>query len=110
MSYGHTKKYLPQDVMESEGDAEVMNITESIDRLQALHCESQVESEDYEAIQVVVGELLDMRQVPTLHKRKCWPCGNVAYHADARMPYVKCRRCGSQDTRLLKELKEMPKP
>jgi rRNA maturation endonuclease Nob1 len=43
-------------------------------------------------------------QLPqTLHQRKCWGCGTVAYHADNRTPYVLCRVCGSQDTRLVRE-------
>ena len=87
-----------------------MNVTDSIDRLQDLHCESSIEPEDYEAIQVVVGELLDMRQVPTLHKRKCHGCGNLAWHAAWNAPYGDCRKCGNLDTRRVVERKEVPKP
>jgi DNA-directed RNA polymerase subunit RPC12/RpoP/chromosome segregation ATPase len=41
--------------------------------------------------------------MPTVHRRKCRDCGNVAWHADNRTPYVLCRKCGSQDTRLVKD-------
>jgi hypothetical protein len=47
--------------MEREGGSEALAVNDAIDRLQALHCESVIEPEDYEAIQLVVGELLDMR-------------------------------------------------
>lgn len=36
-------------------------------------------------------------------KRKCWDCGNVAIHEDDITPYVLCKKCGSQDTRLVRE-------
>jgi hypothetical protein len=81
-------------------------VNDAIDRLQALHCESVIEPKDYEAIQLVVGELLDMRAVPTLHKRKCC-CGNLAWHADRYVPYADCRQCGSRDTWQVEERKEM---
>lgn len=38
---------------------------------------------------------------PTVHKRKCWDCGTIQMHADSQTPYVLCRKCGSQDTRLV---------
>jgi len=38
----------------------------------------------------------------TLHKRKCFVCGTVAYRADNRHPYVLCPVCESQDTRLVR--------
>jgi DNA-directed RNA polymerase subunit RPC12/RpoP len=34
-------------------------------------------------------------------ERKCWSCGNVAMHEDDVTPGVLCKKCGSQDTRLL---------
>ena len=34
-------------------------------------------------------------------KRKCHDCGNVADHEDNITPWVCCKKCGSQDTRLL---------
>lgn len=37
------------------------------------------------------------------HKRKCWDCGNVAVHARSITPEVLCTKCGSQDTRRIKE-------
>ena len=43
-----------------------------------------------------------LTDMPTINKRKCRTCGNVAWHADNRTPYVLCRKCGSQDTRLVK--------
>lgn len=36
-------------------------------------------------------------------KRKCWDCGNVAEHADSVVPHVLCMKCGSQDTRRVRE-------
>ncbi len=35
--------------------------------------------------------------------RRCHSCGSVAYHLDNVYPFVNCRECGSQDTRLLKD-------
>lgn len=34
--------------------------------------------------------------------RKCWNCGNVADHESDVAPGVCCRKCGSQDTRLIR--------
>jgi DNA-directed RNA polymerase subunit RPC12/RpoP len=36
------------------------------------------------------------------HQRKCHDCGNVAEHQDNVVPHVLCKKCGSQDTRLVK--------
>lgn len=52
-------------------------------------------------IGIMVQEVILLMEVPTLNKRECHDCGNVAWHADARTPYVNCRKCGSQDTRLI---------
>lgn len=38
-----------------------------------------------------------------LHKRRCWACHNVAEHLDNVAPEVLCKKCGSQDTRLIKD-------
>lgn len=38
-----------------------------------------------------------------LHKRICWDCKNTADHLDNIVPEVFCKKCGSQDTRLIKE-------
>jgi DNA-directed RNA polymerase subunit RPC12/RpoP len=35
--------------------------------------------------------------------RKCWSCGKEQIHISPVYPYVLCRFCGSQDTRLLKD-------
>lgn len=40
----------------------------------------------------------------TPHQRKCWDCGNVAEHEDSIVPHVLCKKCGSQDTRLLRKV------
>jgi DNA-directed RNA polymerase subunit RPC12/RpoP len=37
------------------------------------------------------------------HERKCRDCGNVAVHEDNVTPWVNCRACGSQDTRLIRK-------
>ena len=34
------------------------------------------------------------------HIRKCHDCGNVAEHEDNITPWVLCKKCGSQDTRI----------
>lgn len=36
-------------------------------------------------------------------KRKCHDCGNIAQHEDNIVPYVNCKKCGSQDTRLVRD-------
>lgn len=36
------------------------------------------------------------------HQRKCHACDNVAEHEDSVTPWVNCKKCGSQDTRLVK--------
>ncbi len=41
--------------------------------------------------------------MPELQKRECRDCGNVAYHCLQYAPFVCCRKCGSQDTRITKE-------
>ncbi len=41
--------------------------------------------------------------VATMSHRKCWNCGNVAYHLLDVIPYVLCEKCGSQDTRLIRK-------
>lgn len=33
------------------------------------------------------------------HERRCFDCGSVAIHLDAVTPWVRCKQCGSQDTR-----------
>lgn len=49
--------------------------------------------------------LLAMAIVATVlaysHVRKCWECNNVALHRDNVRPHVLCKKCGSQDTRLV---------
>lgn len=49
--------------------------------------------------------IINHRKVSNMgpHLRKCWPCGNVAEHADNITPHVLCKKCGSQDTRLIRE-------
>lgn len=42
-----------------------------------------------------------LHDVESLHKRRCWDCGEIHWHADNRTPYVCCPDCNSQDTRLL---------
>lgn len=41
-------------------------------------------------------------------KRKCHNCSNVADHEDSITPHVRCKLCGSQDTRLVKEAVNHP--
>lgn len=60
------------------------------------HCEACLAERDAE-----VERLKDA--MPRMAKRRCWECGNVAYHSEQIAPYVCCRKCGSQDTRLVKE-------
>lgn len=36
--------------------------------------------------------------------RKCFDCKHIAYYYDDILPYCKCHKCGSEDTR------KMPKP
>lgn len=50
------------------------------------------------------AELAELRQaVAKMSHRQCRDCGNIAYHQDAITPYVLCEKCGSQDTRLIRE-------
>lgn len=44
------------------------------------------------------------------HQRKCWDCGNVAMHAENVVPGVLCAKCGSQDTRLVKQIPPAVEP
>jgi len=41
--------------------------------------------------------------VSKIHRRKCWDCGNIAEHTDNVVPEVLCKKCGSQDTRVVKD-------
>jgi DNA-directed RNA polymerase subunit RPC12/RpoP len=36
------------------------------------------------------------------HYRRCWECGAINLHSDNVTPEVCCKRCGSRDTRLMK--------
>lgn len=36
------------------------------------------------------------------HYRRCWDCSAISLHGDNVTPEVCCKRCGSQDTRLMK--------
>jgi DNA-directed RNA polymerase subunit RPC12/RpoP len=38
------------------------------------------------------------------HYRRCWDCGAISLHADNVTPEVLCKRCGSQDTRMIRNL------
>lgn len=38
-----------------------------------------------------------------IHQRKCHDCGNVAQYSSNITPEVRCRNCGSQDTRIVRE-------
>ena len=37
------------------------------------------------------------------HERKCWECVNISVHLDNVVPYVRCFKCNSQDTRPTKK-------
>lgn len=38
-----------------------------------------------------------------LHQRRCHDCGHVGWYADGVLPYCACDRCGSQDTRRVRD-------
>ena len=40
--------------------------------------------------------------IRTLHRRKCWPCQRIHWHALNHGQLVACPECGSMDTRLIK--------
>ncbi len=48
--------------------------------------------------------------VAMMSHRKCRDCGNVAHHLLDVIPHVLCEKCGSQDTRLIREKKPESKP
>jgi len=64
---------------------------------------SHLEDTDYcnECAQELLEEFL--LAVPECCWRKCWNCGKVQIHISPVYPYVLCRSCGSQDTRLMKK-------
>jgi hypothetical protein len=37
------------------------------------------------------------------HQRKCQACGTVSVHEASYTPWVNCKACGSQDTRLIRK-------
>lgn len=37
-----------------------------------------------------------------LHRRRCWECGNEAWHKDNAGEWVRCAKCKSMDTRKVK--------
>lgn len=49
----------------------------------------------YQQLKAVVDE--------HLQQRKCRDCGNIGWHKDSITPYVNCKMCGSQDTRLIRK-------
>jgi hypothetical protein len=65
-------------------------------RLESLHLYDMA---DHMARELIVETLTLLNEVPALNKRRCYVCGDIAYHEDSRTPYVLCRKCGSQDTR-----------
>jgi len=54
-----------------------------------------------EALDKAKDELVNIQSIG-VHKRKCWSCGQLAWHVDCVSPYVECRACGSADTRRVK--------
>ena len=40
---------------------------------------------------------------PEMQWRRCFSCGAEGLHVDSIAPWVKCRKCGSQDTRLMRK-------
>ena len=50
------------------------------------------------------AELEAIREaVVKMSHRKCWVCKHVGYYLLPVTPYVRCEKCGSQDTRLIKQ-------
>ena len=42
-----------------------------------------------------------LEAAPMLQWRKCHDCGHIGLHVENMIPWVNCRKCGSQDTRNL---------
>jgi DNA-directed RNA polymerase subunit RPC12/RpoP len=40
------------------------------------------------------------------HKRRCFDCQSIATHTDNVAPDVRCRKCGSYDTRAIKSVRK----
>jgi len=64
-------------------------------------------------LSAMLGEIDRLQAIltdcPSVHQRKCWACGNLAWHAENRIPWVLCRKCGSADTRKC-DKPEIPTP
>jgi Zn finger protein HypA/HybF involved in hydrogenase expression len=43
-----------------------------------------------------------IKAAPEAHWRKCWDCQTVNLHIEAITPWVLCPKCGSQDTRRMR--------
>ena len=86
----------------------IMKITDAMSIIESAAGFSDETTPAGEAWLVIVKEIERLQVImdglpPELHKRRCRDCGNVAYHADNITPYVLCRKCGSQDTRLIRD-------
>lgn len=52
-------------------------------------------------LDLTVSNIVDA--LPGICWRKCWDCGTVQVRQDSTLPAARCCRCGSADTRLLRE-------
>ena len=63
-----------------------------------------VSNAGWEAIATLVDYLHDIHNdIPGLHQRRCWNCGETHWHALDHGPLVACPECKSMDTRLIKK-------
>jgi len=49
---------------------------------------------------IVIDSAVDLI-LEYLHVRECYKCGDITLHKDNYGEYVKCKKCGSMDTRRL---------
>lgn len=40
--------------------------------------------------------------IAKMSHRLCWDCKHIAYYASPLLPFCKCEKCGSEDTRLIR--------
>ena len=58
-------------------------------------------------LQLLIDKIERLRvAVAKMSHRKCWDCGHIAYYLDAIALHCLCEKCGSLDTRLVREAAE----
>lgn len=95
MIEGFEDDELPRDVAQAAIDAYVAYSWPLIQQVDRTAAGYEVLLANYQNALAIIRD--------NLHERKCFDCGNVAWHAAKVAPYMNCKKCGSQDTRWVRK-------